>query len=737
MPIAPQLVALVDKLPNAEHNGDSSELFGKICSMIPRHGLNNILIVKLLTFINNTRTIKTFAKVNFIKEYLLPNDYLNQEVLNALMAILQNDKYHENNMLHTYENETKPLQIACSQWLINTYFLWPEDCVEKSIYMWFAFWATSYLQDYFTLLIILSSNCETDVKAWRIRKMWDLSEREGYVNGKRNLSFILKRYKFLVEPDTDNGHVERIHNMLLSDLEIDENVKPDITWDSKFISQLTGILIQENPYKFSVSIVKRKLSDLTLKLSNNDSSANRSAASPKRIQLYDVKKVDQLIENWNNLKLPLNVEPIITSKLSAPILKHIFILSKINSNNKETEKFCNSLFSWIDKNLTRCFYEKSMGRDEMLKIINYTTRTCEIYDFLTFKIIDKLLVGDNLIANKYVFIELAYKLFLLLSPKKEDLKMIHERILAILSSTLMLNSEKRFTVDKDPTFAILSQSILLMLQNWLRRYENDHDTIMMITHLINGIAKLFLLKLQNSVENRYYSINMIMLLNLLIDISQNKQIISILDSNEFWNVLLQPKIVEQIRLLDDPLMLDILCQYLNSMIGVVQVKLPKQKVVQLINSYILDLTNYLWRNKVDSSKRLFNIPTEFIKIVADRTFFPNITNVNEKIKTIFSLLGIPALSFIAYTTLREIENDESPNVHYNNILNEKIFNKFIKNLKRKGITYIKDVNNFDDLKIRLLKKFYKLEPYQGIIIFLCTYMKALKKYRDELAQEIE
>lgn len=744
MPIAPQLIALIGKLPTSEQDGSTPELIDKICNMIPRHGLNNDLIVKLLTFIKDTNTIDIPTKVNLVEIYLLPNDYLDEKVINAVIDILHNEKYNDkynekynDENYQVYANVAKPLLIACSQWLINVFFLWPQSCVDDINYIWSSFWPVSYLQDYITLLIIWSSNNVTDVKAWRIRRMWDLSQRSSYPNGKKNLSFILKRYKSLIHDNMDDGNIERIHDRLLNDLQIDEFVKPDCTWDSKYISRLTGILIQENPNKFSVSIIKNELNKLTIKLNNNVPSLKPKTDGSKILQLYDIKSADQLVAAWDKLKLPLNVEPLITSNIPNPTLAQLFIISKLNSGNNddnEIERFRSSMFSWIDKNLTRCFYERRLNLKEKKQIINYTLNNCEKFEFLTFKVIDKFLIGDNLIADKDVFSELAQKLFLMLNPTKIQIEIIKDRIIVVLSSTVMINSETKFSINKDSTFAVILQSILLMLQNWMKKYESDKNFLVLIIDLINDIAKLILIKLQNSVENRFYSINMIMLLNLLIDISLNEKITSILDSNAYWNVLLQPKIVEKIRLLDDPLMLDILCRYLNSIVEAVQLKPPTHNVVQLINSYILDLTNYLWRNKIDSSKKLFNIPTEFIKTIADNTFFPNITNTNEKLKTIFSFIGIPALSFLAYTMLREIENEEALEIHYRTVLNERNFTKFMKDLKRRNTLYINDVKTFDDLKIELAKKMYKIKPYQGIITFLFTYMKFLKKHKGELKE---
>ena len=149
------------------------------------------------------------------------------------------------------------------------------------------------------------------------------------------------------------------------------------------------------------------------------------------------------------------------------------------------------------------------------------------------------------------------------------------------------------------------------------------------------------------------------------------------------------------------------------------------KFIELQNQYILDITNYLWRNRIMEKRKIFNIPTEFIKQILDNCFFPDVKN---KGKAVFTINGIPAMSFISIKALEIIEKKESVQYHYDGLITEEDFALFKKRITEENIAWIPNVTDIASLKVLILKEIFNMQPYKEIARFLFAFLKSLSKY---------
>lgn len=73
-------------------------------------------------------------------------------------------------------------------------------------------------------------------------------------------------------------------------------------------------------------------------------------------------------------------------------------------------------------------------------------------------------------------------------------------------------------------------------------------------------------------------------------------------------LIVGPDIMNKVFSSDDPLLLSAACRYLVATKNKLMQYPSTNKFVRMQNQYIMDLTNYLYRNKVLSSKSLFGVP---------------------------------------------------------------------------------------------------------------------------------
>lgn len=691
-----------------------------------KHGIPTDLLPNLLNFLfyNNVVSINTRLKI--IKNYLLPNDYISNEVFHFIMVRLGNAK--DNNI-------DKDIQCAICEWLLNVYFLFPEKILnsDKSILIYL--WKYEYLQKYITYFIVWSTHTKYDIKLWKLNMLDKTSKKPVYSSSDINLILILKRYLTLL------GKSEVLSNLLQNKINSDRLQKLQdlqaLNFDNKFGAKLINVLSSENPNKFGIDIIKKNQNMLLDMLKDSETHPNTLRYDRRKLRnslspLYEMKNIPQLQKNWTKLKLPINVETLFMAPRHNPVIQ-FYPMAVVNNpkyNSKKEQKmsrvqYLYSLNSWVEINLKRCFNDITMLDEEKTPILNTIIFNCQIFDNLQITAIDTFLTLENLLANEKIVITLINSLFPILKPPTNNFLEFRNKILKFLAVCHLTYNDQRNKGGNSKVFPIICSALLSMTQNWFLTYSNDHKITDFAFILLTDIRKLILANMKYSIEDRFLSMTLIKLVANLTEITPMYKILSSGTALHFNKLVLNRDSIHKMVLLDDPLILNVCCKYLIKMTDVLINHPQSGKFIELQNQYILDITNYLWRNKVMEKRKLFNIPTEFMKQILDNCFFPDVKN---KDKAVFTITGIPAMSFISIKALEIMEKKESVEYHYDKLLTEEDFALFKKYITETNIEWISNGTDLASVKISILKEIFNMQPYNEIAKFLFAFLKSLSKY---------
>ena len=691
-----------------------------------KHGIPTDLLPNLLNFLfyNNVVSINTRLKI--IKNYLLPNDYISNEVFHFIMVRLGNAK--DNNI-------DKDIQCAICEWLLNVYFLFPEKILnsDKSILIYL--WKYEYLQKYITYFIVWSTHTKYDIKLWKLNMLDKTSKKPVYSSSDINLILILKRYLTLL------GKSEVLSNLLQNKINSDRLQKLQdlqaLNFDNKFGAKLINVLSSENPNKFGIDIIKKNQNMLLDMLKDSETHPNTLRYDRRKLRnslspLYEMKNIPQLQKNWTKLKLPINVETLFMAPRHNPVIQ-FYPMAVVNNpkyNSKKEQKmsrvqYLYSLNSWVEINLKRCFNDITMLDEEKTPILNTIIFNCQIFDNLQITAIDTFLTLENLLANEKIVITLINSLFPILKPPTNNFLEFRNKILKFLAVCHLTYNDQRNKGGNSKVFPIICSALLSMTQNWFLTYSNDHKITDFAFILLTDIRKLILANMKYSIEDRFLSMTLIKLVANLTEITPMYKILSSGTALHFNKLVLNRDSIHKMVLLDDPLILNVCCKYLIKMTDVLINHPQSGKFIELQNQYILDITNYLWRNKVMEKRKLFNIPTEFMKQILDNCFFPDVKN---KDKAVFTITGIPAMSFISIKALEIMEKKESVEYHYDKLLIEEDFALFKKYITETSIEWISNGTDLASVKILILKEIFNMQPYNEIAKFLFAFLKSLSKY---------
>lgn len=670
-------------------------------------GLSSSQLIKLTGFICESPILSVATKKYIIDNCFLPNEYVSREVIKEIIRYLGTATAVSEFKLQT------PLwiQAALCKWLVQVYFLIIPQCDDYDrnidISIWIQLWQFDYLQHWVTYILVWSTTTARDIKRWRVVLLENVGSKSGYNDAQACATLILKRYEAILgKSDLISNAITRLNCnarrlQTLQDLEIDKG----------FSNKIRNILIHRSPYKFTSQMVDELiLSNLkALQFSRDRSTKLRYHAEIPvgKISLLDIHSLDQLAWNWNKIKAANDIETFLSNPKAFHLLFYMLPLS-------ENDPFCISIYEWISLNLNRCFDSVDIGSErkaDVNSILLGIIRVCQLHKTLAAQVIKDFLTLDNLNANTGVFIYLSRSLFALASTKELDTIDYKRNIMQILAFC-HLNKKKRPVV-----FPRICNAVILMVNSWLK--DDIADLIISGLEILHAIQTFLISDFSNPVENRHITIAIISLLQTLPNTPTRFH-----DDTHLSLLMLSPTIMYKLLIGDDPLLLDACCNYLVSTKKFFSDMQPANQYVQNQNLFIMDLTNYLWRNKILNSNRFFGIPTDFLRSLIHNLYFPN---PEYRTKALFSITGIPALSYSCTAELRHLESIRQVRMHYSELINEEGFKKYYKNLSHKEY-WLDEVNSLTELKVEILKTFSRPGPYSNIALFLFTYLKSLSHY---------
>ncbi|KAK5780385.1 hypothetical protein RI543_002141 [Arxiozyma heterogenica] len=727
--VSPRIYEAVNELLDSNYATPQWEIdkyLKTLYSISNRHGIPTDLLPNLLNFLFYNTVVSINTRLKIIRRNLLPNDYISNEVFHFIIVRLGNAK--DNNI-------DKNIQCAICKWLLNVYFLFPERILDSDKSILIYLWKYEYLQRYITYFIVWSTNTKYDIKLWKLNMLDKASKKPVYSSSDINLTLILKRYLTLL------GKSEVLSNLLQKKINSGRLQKLQdlqaLEFDDKFSSKLINVLSRENPNKFGIDIIKKHQNMLLDMLKDSETHTNTLRYDRRKLRnslspLYEVKNISQLQKNWTKLKLPINVETLFMAPRHNPVIQFypMVVVNNPKYNSKKEQKmskvqYLYSLNSWVEVNLKRCFNDITMLDEEKTPIIKTIIFNCQIFDDLQMTAIDTFLTLENLLSNENIVIILIMSLFPILKPPINNFLDFRNKILKFLAICHLTYNDQRNKNGNSKVFPLICSALLSMTQNWFLTYPNDHKITDFAFILLADIRKLILANMKYSIEDRFLSMTLIKLVTNLTEITPMYKTISSGTALHFDKLVLNRDTIHKMVLLDDPLILNACCKYLIKMTDVLINHPQSGKFIELQNQYILDITNYLWRNKIMEKRKLFNIPTEFLKQILDNCFFPGVKN---KDKAVFTITGIPAMSFISIKALEVIEKKEYVKYHYDRLLTEEDFALFKKYITETNIEWMSNEIDLVSLKISILKEIFNMQPYNEIAKFLFAFLKSLSKY---------
>ena len=704
----------------------------RIHSVVPRHGISPYMIKPFVEFLCTTQLITTSTKVSLIEEHLIPNGNLNSDIIDLILKKLGTPT------IYTKPNTIIPpkyVQVALCKWLVHVYFLLPNPQDDTVISTWLQLWQFDYLQEWITYILVWSTRERKDIKPWKVNLVVKFAKNNAYTNSKSTATLILKKYLTILGQSVKVS--DAIDSINCSESEISQ--LQNLQWNSNFIRVLKTVLNREASIKYSNSVVEDKLDTLLslLKTSEMDSrKLNFQDIIPTDSSLLaETKTIVQLYKNWNSLTLPRNVEVILSNDpyTIAQLFPLAFQDPTLSQENKTVQEFWIRMYSYVKIYLGRCFYEKQLTTQERQVLFDKMIQCCTVYNKFIGDIVNDFLTLPNLFSSRELFVTICVRLLPIMPPPEEYLK-FRTKILKILAICLLTKSKLRSDdVSKSKsTFAIICYSIIQMISNWLTEIEDDSLFIYSLD-LLRDIRKLLLSNVAHSLSQRGIAMSINLLIETITTFIRRYQSrkesteinVEILDKVVFRN-----NVMNKLFTLDDPVVLNHCCAYLITVNKFIKHAGAPHIYVQLHNYYTLDLTNYLWRNKITEAKKLLGIPSSLIKVICE-----NITGGKGsvvKLKDLFSFKGVAATSHIVQYILKELEVKNKCTVHYHYPMTEVGFRKFQKGLASGEIprnSWIPGVSTFQDLSVLLLEEMVQIPQYRHIVYFLTEYIKSLSKVK--------
>ncbi|CCE61757.1 hypothetical protein TPHA_0B00850 [Tetrapisispora phaffii CBS 4417] len=713
------ITLLVDSTDTSSNNllkGWLDDLF----NLVPEYGLNCTQLKSIIRFVTISPVITATTKVFIIENYLLPNEAIDLMVIKTIIdglgtsSLSQQYKYYA----------SRQIQVSLVKWLVQNYFLWDHISDEINGSIWLHIWQYEYLQKWLTYIIIWTTKSRNDVRKWKLQYLQKFAFNPGYLEANIYSAAILDRYTSIV------GHSQSI-----------SDIKAKLACNQRSLQNFYNLEINESQLKlvanilsssvkgraFTQDYINSSVESLKLQLTSSQqhisSNFNSYLHNPPAGHIYipTVKNNKELICNWRTVVVPKNLEYIFDDRIASSVI----ITTLIKEGNNMSSQ--SQIYNWIEVQLKRCFnLNGNLSEHEVIIIIRKIMMQCMINKQLIPKIASEFLTSEYLNRRLFSFNFLSTSLIPLLNPTNNN--DMRKYVLKMLAMCHLWQQDNN---NSTTLFFNLMRSFVVMIKIWLNdsAIYNSKENMLVAADIINDISKLIVTVYLNEVTDRKVTIALVLLFESILSFPSQ----CYKDDKILKKIMIPPSLMNNILLSDDPIIVNVCCKYLIKSKQLLHEKSSDYMIVNWGNQYILDLTNYLWRNKITISKKIFGLPNEFIKSITNNLYFPNVSNIS---RAVFTITGVPSLSFICSKYLLDLEERTYTKVHYNRTLTEEGFKMFMTHINNTyagnipGI-WLSDTNAIIELRIKILKEMITSNSsYSMIPLFLFTYLKSLSKYNE-------
>lgn len=673
----------------------------------PELGLSSHQLVKMINFISHCTTLSMTTRLYIVDNCLWPNEYLSRDVINAVINQLGTATAIADFKIQT----DRKIQLALCRWLVHVHFLFdPSDDLRdyhSNSSIWLHLWQYDFLQHWLTYIVVWSTTSVQDVKRWKVILLERVGSKPNYQDSRACATLVLLRFQSIVgESNLIKTAIDRLkcNARRLNTLQA-------LEYQEKDTARLRSLLLKKSPSKFTDKIFDELISSsLDLLKSSKNTNKKTSFLSDAKSGdelLYNAQSLHKIAWHWDKIIVPKNVEVFLTQ--TAQHSYHFYLLALPKEHT-----FWSIAYRWVYMTLQRAFrLEEAQGSDSNANVlVEDVIDTCRVHDSFISPLSKDFFTLKNLKRGPNVFLQIFTAVLPLQMSFEGSTSGFEANLLEILAFSFLDGKKSRLILPR------VVKPIILMMGNLLR--TDDPVMSHLALKILQDIQDLLLSRSDNLIESRFESIELITVLDLIPAVNPASS------SDRDLPFLISPRrLVQRLILTDDPMLLNACCNYLIRIKKYLLNKEPTNRYVQRQNDYILDLTNYLWRNKVLDARRFLNIPTEFLRIVVDNTYLPN---AQSKSKTLLNITGIPALSYASIVKLHELERANHAQVHYRELINNVGFKNFRGLHSHTQTWLINNVSNLHDLKVEILKAFLSTGPYEHVAGFLITYLKSLSGY---------
>ncbi|AGO12397.1 AaceriAER042Wp [[Ashbya] aceris (nom. inval.)] len=633
----------------------------------PSYGISPAKISELIDFLCNAEFIALSTRIYIIENCLVPNGYLSSSAVFDVLKHLGPS---------TPQNPFKlivapALQVALVKWLCHVLAIIPDyqKVLRRTYPIWFQLWMVDYLQDWTTYLLVWGTESRLQVTEYRVTAVQRVGSNPGYRNGKPLASLLLHKFQQVKSSRMVEHAIAQIRCNAKRLIGVQK-----VQFGTKFMDALedvlsTGGVFESEQFKESVN---SQLSALHIL---DDIHTNATAPAPNGQLLtleqfaHQIERIPcpsrhlETVENdsYERLLLPLMVP-------EAKEALHIWVENSLRTErNVGTVKKVMALVRAVGK--THIAFESLLLREEFsstdaLKSLHMLCLVAEVPE-------------SNSVVNA------------------------------------LLKSHKCIRSGKSPYAAqfILGLCLLVMCKSSQER----------LSKFLLQICSTFLKTSVNaSLLGREAPKSMLLLIHPLLYTLENAPS-SAIPQDDLTTVFVLPDIINSLIALNDPLVIALVCEYLVLAKDRVKGFTVDNNYVRKLNRCILDMANYLWRNKLFTEPYTWGLPKAFWSKISSNLYLPE-PDIRQK--HLYSLPNFYPFRFISEEVLRRLEEQENTEVSYSRPLTEAGYRGWKKELDLKGKKWLSKVNNYDSFRKRLLMGIQEDGTYAGVPLFMQTYLKS-------------
>ncbi|AMD19908.1 HCL243Wp [Eremothecium sinecaudum] len=641
----------------------------QIYAHCPYTGIPTNLIIEIIPFLCNADFISISTRVYIIERCLLPRGFLPASIVLTVAKRLG---------IQSPQNPYKPVtpiavQVALCKWLCHVYpiIVDANDAFKKTYAIWFQLWMFDYLQDWITYLLLWSTTSRSQIVGYRVNVLLKFGLHPGYANSRALATLLLYHYSRL----NPTEQVQSSINKLKCNAKRLASVQ-NFPIDETFVDNASAVLSQAGAMSKELfkDVMTSHLDALKLAIpSDSHGSTITGTAIENNLTLQQfagqIEKYQVPVDYLSTL-VGTGYKRLLLAFLSPEAKESFKIWTRIAIQQTEAEAGqLTSIFR-----LLRAAGDGKIEFEDLLETSSFS----RLYNLRSLHLMPLVSEIDS-------------------SPA------VIKKLFAKYNSLY-----DKWSIDL--YFFNIGLSLLLLCQ----AHDNRRSSFLLqiySTFMENYVSA--------ALVKRHSPRELILLLSPSLDASE-KIPADWFAPEELASFFILPRVIDNIMAMNDALVMSVLCKSLVVAKGRVK-GLPSDNLyVKALNKCIIDMSTYLWRNKIFTESTTWGLPREFWQKITDSLYLsdPNISQ-----RHLFTIPYLYPFRFVCQKLFREMEDDYSCDIRYDRPLTDDGYRSWTKHMQTNGKRWLEGVTDYDTLRKMLVLQFNEREAYYSITLFLQTYVR--------------